>query len=92
MGAPNIDDFTPSNRSIINVADFDSPEELAKYLIYLSENDEEYYKYFEWKKTGPRQSFLDVVGLNNVHSQCRICLKIHDWKYGENKRPSKPWP
>jgi hypothetical protein len=83
IGPDNIDDFAPSDRSIINVNDFKSPKELAEYLNYLDQHDEEYEKYLEWKKTGPQQSFWDVVDVNNIHSQCRLCLKIHDLKYGK---------
>jgi galactoside 3-L-fucosyltransferase 11 len=52
MGSPDIRDWEPNNRSIILVQDFDSPEELAKYLQFLNENDEEYDKFLGHKKPG----------------------------------------
>lgn len=36
--------------SFISASDFESPKDLARYLIYLDRNDEEYLKYFEWRK------------------------------------------
>ena len=36
--------------SYINALDFKSVKHLADYLIQLDENEEEYLKYFEWKK------------------------------------------
>ncbi|XP_031574717.1 galactoside 3(4)-L-fucosyltransferase-like [Actinia tenebrosa] len=36
--------------SYMDVRDFDSPKDLAEYLIYLSQNDSAYMEYFQWKK------------------------------------------
>ncbi|XP_076804674.1 4-galactosyl-N-acetylglucosaminide 3-alpha-L-fucosyltransferase 9-like [Clavelina lepadiformis] len=36
--------------SFIFAEDFESPAELAKYLKFLDENDEEYRKYFKWRE------------------------------------------
>ena len=47
-----IQELLPSNKSAIVITDFDSAESLAKYLKFLNENDAEYEKYLEWKKTG----------------------------------------
>ncbi len=38
--------------SFIYVDDFSSPRELAKYLLHLAANDEEYSKYFRWHDQG----------------------------------------
>lgn len=55
--------------SYIHVEDFPNPEELAKYLIKLSKDDDEYSKYFRWKQTG---SFIDTK------FWCRICSMLWD--------------
>jgi hypothetical protein len=51
-------DLVPSNKSAIIVDDFDSVEDLARYLKHLDQNDEEYEKYLEWKKTGISNQYL----------------------------------
>lgn len=35
-------DFVPDNHSIIMADDFDSPKDLAEFLLKLNDNDEEY--------------------------------------------------
>ncbi|KAI1905339.1 hypothetical protein AGOR_G00015090 [Albula goreensis] len=51
-GAPNVVTWLPSNRSAVVVAPGESPEELARRLKRLDENDEEYEAYLEWKHRG----------------------------------------
>ena len=36
-------------KSYIHVDDYDSPEELAKYLHELDQDDDKYNEYFKWK-------------------------------------------
>ena len=36
--------------SYINVEDFDSPKDLANYLIFLGKNATEYNKYHQWRR------------------------------------------
>ena len=55
---------------------FRSPKDLANYLGYLNENDEEYEKYLSWKKAGPQESFLKLLELAQVDSRCRLCKHI----------------
>ena len=45
MGGADYSKYAPEH-SFINVADFDSSEQLARYLLYLDKNDEEYLAYF----------------------------------------------
>jgi glycoprotein 3-alpha-L-fucosyltransferase len=54
--------------SFIHVEDFSSVQDLAEHLQMLSENDEEYNKYFQWKGTG---SFV------NTKFWCRLCMMLH---------------
>lgn len=53
MGAPPEDyaKYAPEG-SYINVEDFDSPLELAKYLMFLDKDDVLYNEYFQWRGTG----------------------------------------
>lgn len=83
MGAPNVNEFIPHPRSIINVADFNSPKELANYLDYLLKNETAYNEYLEWrllpqeklqtpKPNKPRNCVYCEKGW-----ECRLCLRIH---------------
>jgi hypothetical protein len=75
-GAPDVPPIT-NTPSFINVMDFPSPRELAKYLLFLSENEKEYNKYHEWR-TDPyflNPEFLKFLALQrpgvvetNVHA------------------------
>uniref|UniRef100_U5EV02 Fucosyltransferase n=1 Tax=Corethrella appendiculata TaxID=1370023 RepID=U5EV02_9DIPT len=62
--------FAPPH-SYINANDFQSPEHLAKYLLYLTENQEEYLKYFWWK------SHYKVVSKIRY---CNLCKALHQSK------------
>ncbi|XP_050394323.1 alpha-(1,3)-fucosyltransferase 10 [Patella vulgata] len=57
-GSPTVRDLLPSNHSAIIINDFKSVKELAAYLKYLDNNDDEYNKYLEWKKTGVTNPIL----------------------------------
>lgn len=78
MGAPNVHPFwTPGENAIIRTDQFEGPQQLAKYLTKLCESDEEYYKYFEWKKKplSPhfQQRFSDCAFYG---AECRLCEYI----------------
>ena len=55
--------------SYLHVEDFGSPAALARTLLKLDEEDEEYNKFFRWKSTG---YFL------NTKFWCRICAMLWD--------------
>ncbi|KAJ8031454.1 Glycoprotein 3-alpha-L-fucosyltransferase A [Holothuria leucospilota] len=62
--------------SFIHVNDFESMEELAKYITKLDEDDALYSEYFEWQRHGSVESFgiwqwitLDMI--------CNIAKKYH---------------
>ncbi|KAL0973767.1 hypothetical protein UPYG_G00210930 [Umbra pygmaea] len=48
-GSASVIDWMPNDHSIILIDDFPSPQDLAKFLKALDENDEEYAKYLEFK-------------------------------------------
>ncbi|XP_078701829.1 alpha-(1,3)-fucosyltransferase 7-like [Branchiostoma floridae x Branchiostoma belcheri] len=72
LGAPKGDyeRFAPPN-SYIHVDDFGSPEELANYLKYLDQNDEEYNQYFAWKTRPPNTLPASWDG-----RYCEVCKKL----------------
>ncbi|GAM21321.1 hypothetical protein SAMD00019534_044960, partial [Acytostelium subglobosum LB1] len=77
-GAPNALKFAPNNHSVIFAHDYSSPEELAKYLKYLDNNDEEYEKYLTWKKTGPTKDWTAMVDIARIGAECRVCYRMAD--------------
>jgi len=68
--------FIPNNHSVIYLQDFDGPKALADYLRRLSEDDELYLKYFDYK---PPKSNYDPAFLafdDGMDTECRICRKV----------------
>jgi len=59
--------IAPPN-SYIHVDQFNSPKELAEYMIYLDKNDDLFNQYFLWKETG---RFV------NTKFMCRLCTMVH---------------
>eukprot|EP01117_Protostelium_nocturnum_P020977 TRINITY_DN985_c0_g1_i1.p1 TRINITY_DN985_c0_g1~~TRINITY_DN985_c0_g1_i1.p1 ORF type:complete len:497 (-),score=138.87 TRINITY_DN985_c0_g1_i1:296-1786(-) len=76
-GAPNGKKFGPKH-SMIFANDYESPEEMAKYLKYLDSNDTAYNEYLTWKKEGPDQTWISLIDLAIVHSNCRFCILSAD--------------
>ena len=71
-GSANYDLFLP-RRSFINMNNFPSAKALANYLLYLDKNDDEYLKYFEWKKY--TKLIKNTFDLETGY--CDICQKLH---------------
>jgi len=51
LGAPNIEDYLPTNKSAILVKDYKSAEEVAKLVHHLNENDQAYEEYLSFKSS-----------------------------------------
>lgn len=66
-------------KSYINVEDFDSAEELANYLKFLTKHPEEYVKYFWWKKHYRITSTDDV-------DFCAICQKLNEPNFDSKRQ------
>ncbi len=49
LGPTEVHEILPPH-SFIDVFDFSSPKELAKYLLHLNSSDSEYLEYFNWKR------------------------------------------
>lgn len=56
-------------KSYINAEDFDTPKQLAGYLLYLANNPKEYLKYFWWKE----HYYTGVM-----HYSCYLCQKLNE--------------
>jgi alpha-1,3-fucosyltransferase len=70
MGGAEYERFAPPN-SYINVKDFRSPKELAKYILMLHNSDELYAKYFNWKK-------YYSIAMPYNYGLCELCRMAHD--------------
>ena len=73
-GANSIAKFMPSNDSFINANNL-TPQQLADKLNRLSSNEEEYNKYFAFKKQPLSKEFEDMALMSYVHPNvlCRLC-------------------
>ncbi|KAK2141142.1 hypothetical protein LSH36_1154g00094 [Paralvinella palmiformis] len=58
-------------RSVINARDFDSPKDLANFLIHLASDEQRYRSYFKWK------SRFEIVG-GVPRFMCRLCQALHE--------------
>jgi hypothetical protein len=89
LGAPNVADFAPAPHSYIDVADFDGPEQLARYLDHLDRDDDQYEAYLEWKRTGPDPRFLEMLGSVPAQPFCRVA-ELVDAGVRAARAPSLP--
>ena len=76
LGAPNVEDYAPGENCYIDASKWDDPEELADYLLELSENDQMYNKYFEWREKPLRKEFTDMLNETKEHEFVRLCKLI----------------
>lgn len=76
VGAPNIQDFAPSRKSILHIREIENAKSVAKTMKYLAENPEAYNQSLSWKYEGPSDSFKALVDMAAVHSSCRLCIHL----------------
>lgn len=87
---PTKDDLisvAPPN-SFIFAEDFESMEDLAKYLIYLDQNDEEYRKYLRWREN--KEISIESIekeveeehpGLDQWSKSKDLCSLLHEKRH-----------
>ena len=95
LGIKDVHKFGPSPHSIISVHDFPSPEDLAKYLLFLDSHPEEYKKYLDWKWKGYSPEFQAMIDLSDSHSTCRACIEAADRyrsDFGDPHPSVRPFP
>lgn len=78
LGAPNIDDYSPGEKCFIDASKWDNPQDLADYLLELSDNDDMYNGYFEWRGKPLKKKFTDLLDLKKEHEFVRLCKKIDE--------------
>ena len=70
-GGADYERFLPPH-SYINVEDYDTPQDLANYLKYLSENSDAYMRYFWWRQYYDLKSYTPF---------CDLCKRLHQPNY-----------
>ena len=95
MGTDKLDDFLPGNlkHSVIKVRDFKNPKHLADYLKRLSNNENTYSKYLEWKWKGYGNITGTVIGdfwKPKYPLYCQICVALSEGRV--HKDGLKPIP
>jgi hypothetical protein len=76
LGAPNINEFAPAMGSFIDTRDFESPKELASFLITACKDEALYRTFFEWKEKAYLPSFEQKMKAVAVHPFVRLCSII----------------
>jgi len=81
LGAKNVKDHVPVH-SIIVAEDFDSPQDLAEYLIRLTNDKSLYETYHTWRYQHIDTAFANKYEFTNTHSTCRICKWAYAKRHG----------
>lgn len=63
LGAPNVNEFAPSEKCYLDVNNFKSSRDLAEYITFLDQNDEEYNKLLAWKREPFLPSFTSKINI-----------------------------
>jgi alpha-1,3-fucosyltransferase len=71
LGAGDYSYYIPKS-GYINAMDFKTPEKLANYLYYLSNNKTEYNNFFNWKKYINFETNPSKMGI-----LCEMCIQLH---------------
>jgi Glycosyltransferase family 10 (fucosyltransferase) C-term len=81
FGAPNIKQLAP-NRSYIDVDDFATPDDLARYLHTVANNQTLYESYHSWRLQPLPPHFTAKFNISKTHSTCRTCRWAFAKMYG----------
>ena len=83
-GGTDYSSDAPPN-SVINIMDYDSPKALAEHLKFLSENEQEYLKYFSW-----RQDY--VISMDRTQTgYCKLCELLNDPGFHQTHSDVDSW-
>jgi hypothetical protein len=82
LGPTNIKEHVGSFHGAIYVDDFPTVQDLAKYLIQVSNNQTLYESYHAWRKEPYPDEFIRKYNYTRVHNTCRLCRWAFAKKYG----------
>ena len=78
-GAPNVKDFVPDETAIINIDDFDTPEELAEHLVQVASDPLLYDMHHEWRSWPSVHTKLRYFDQNvRGYFECKVCELIFE--------------
>ncbi|MBS0320949.1 MAG: alpha-1,3-fucosyltransferase [Proteobacteria bacterium] len=72
LGAPNVADFAPGERSYIDTRDFADPAALAAHLRALLADPAAYAAHLAWKTAPLRAAFMTAVSAVREHALARL--------------------
>jgi hypothetical protein len=81
FGAPNIKLHVPAH-SVIFVDDYETPQDLANYLIRLTKDKALYESYHAWRYQPIDPVFQNKYEFTKTHSTCRICKWAYAKRHG----------
>ncbi|XP_066303406.1 alpha-(1,3)-fucosyltransferase 11-like isoform X2 [Branchiostoma lanceolatum] len=104
-GSEAAKDWTPNDHSIILKDDFASPKELADYINFLDQNDDEYQKFLEYRQPNGITNRLLVEEMerrpwgpgsmeepNFINGfECHVCDRIVERLQAERLHEDNPW-
>ncbi len=76
LGAPNVEDYAPGLRCLIDVRDFDDPRALAERLQALADDEAAYAQLLAWKRNGLRPEFRRLLDELRIPTPCRLCALL----------------
>lgn len=85
-GSPSVKDWLPAENSAILIDDFGSPQELAKYIKTLDNNDTAYEEMLSYKTKGIQNNHLinhiksgGILGKDKLFEtfECYVCEKVY---------------
>merc|ERR550539_342981 len=91
---PDYSLFLPKH-SYINIADFETVDQLAKYLKKIATNETLYNEYFWYKQSNTNETKNNYqIGYNGdphgEHNICKIATKVYAYKTSKIKKKVKP--
>ncbi|XP_078576986.1 GDP-fucose protein O-fucosyltransferase 4-like [Branchiostoma floridae x Branchiostoma japonicum] len=104
-GSEAAKDWMPNDHSVILKDDFASPKELADFINFLDQNDEEYLKFLEYRKPDGITNRLLVEEMekrpwgpgtmnepNFINGfECHVCDRIVERLQAERLHEDNPW-
>lgn len=80
FGTDKIADTVPFPDSYIDAREFNSTEDLASYLVYLSHHEKDYNYYLRFKTGTPTMEISPLLKGSKVNAFCAICHKVKEYK------------